>query len=97
MQENIKSLATTFLAKYNLYRSLSFIFIFSFFYYLFFFTTYHDSIIQEAKALGKYVPICLVLLWFVFHVAFKRYWTLCGNESLMSLYYFLNKKKISDA
>jgi len=32
------------------------------------------------------------LLWFAFHVKFKRYWTLCGNENLMAIFYFLRAR-----
>lgn len=48
-QENIKSLAGTFLAKYNLYRSLAFIFIFATIYYSLFFSASANYIPQDLK------------------------------------------------
>lgn len=95
-QENIKSLASSFLAKYNLYRSLAFIFIFSTIYYYFFFKASANYILPELKKIVSLILLLSISLWFTFHYKYKRYWTLCGNETLVSLYYFLNKKKINE-
>ena len=94
IQENIKSLASNFLAKYNLYRSLSFIFIFTTLYYYYFFCASSKFISPELEKISSLVLLTSILLWFTFHTKFKRYWTLCGNETLISLYYFLNKAKL---
>jgi hypothetical protein len=94
-QENIKSLSFTFLSKYNLYRSLSFIFFVSFFYYSIFFNVAESYIYSDVLILKGYMLFIIVLLWFTFHYKFKRYWTLCGNETLVSIFYFLNKNKIN--
>ena len=95
-QENIKSLAGTFLAKYNLYRSLAFIFIFAFFYINYVFITCYNYLFPELSRITFIVLLIVLLLWFTFHYKFKRYWTLCGNEILISLYYYLNKKKLNE-
>jgi hypothetical protein len=95
-QENIKSLSGFFLAKYNLYRSLAFIFIFTTIYYYLFFNAAAKYIPSELTKITNLLLISSVILWFTFHYKYKRYWTLCGNESLVSLYYFLNKKKLND-
>ena len=95
-QENIKSLAGNFLAKYNLYRSLAFIFIFSTIYYSLFFSASANYIPQDLKKIGSLILLTSIFLWFTFHYKYKRYWTLCGNETLVSLFYFLNKKKVNE-
>lgn len=92
-QEKIKSLSPIFLAKYNFYRSLAFIFSLIFFYYLIFFNATHLCLRESVLSLEKVIMITIILLWFTFHSKYKRYWTLCGNETLMSLYYFLKKLK----
>lgn len=95
-QEGIKSLAGNFLAKYNLYRSLAFIFIFATIYYSVFLSAAADYIEQDLKKIGSLILLTTTLLWFTFHYKYKRYWKLCGNETLVSLFYFLNKKKINE-
>lgn len=96
-QENIKSLAGSFLAKYNLYRSLAFIFIFATIYYFLFFTVSANYIAQDLKKIGSLILLTSIFLWFTFHYKYKRYWTLCGNETLVSLFYFLNKNKVNES
>ena len=96
-QENIKSLASNFLAKYNLYRSLSFIFIFATIYYYLFLEVSDNYVSQDLKKISSLIFLASILLWFTFHYKYKRYWTLCGNETLVSLFYFLNKKKINES
>ncbi len=96
-QEDIKSLSDFFLAKYNLYRSLAFIFIFTTFYFHYFFLESAPYISPELSKMNSLIFITSCLLSFTFHYKYKRYWTLCGNETLVSLYYFLNKKKLNEA
>ncbi|MCL9804600.1 hypothetical protein NAT51_03645 [Flavobacterium amniphilum] len=95
-QESIKSMAAFFLAKYNLYRSLAFIFMFAAFYYNIFFNASAKYTSSEIHKLSLLILITTGVLWFTFHYKYKRYWTLCGNETLVSLYYFLNKKNVND-
>lgn len=95
-QENNKSLSAFFLAKYNLYRSLSFIFLFTAFYFHFCFIASEKYIADDIGKITSLLVLTSSLLWFTFHYKYKRYWTLCGNETLVSLYYFLNKKKINE-
>lgn len=90
-QEGIKSTSFWLLAKYNLYRSLSFIFLITFAYYWIFFKTMCQYLDKSIISLQDLILWSIFLLWFTFHYKFKRYWTLCGNEVLVSLYYFLNK------
>lgn len=92
-QENIKSLTQMFLAKYNFYRSMAFSFIMTFFYYMVFFSSTSNYLSNSIKELKGIILIFLILLWITFHYKYKRYWTLCGNESLVSLYYYLKKTR----
>jgi hypothetical protein len=95
-QEGIKSLASNFLSKYNMYRSLSVIFGFSFFYFLGIFNSLGKSNLPIYIVNQKVLLLCgIAILWFTFHVKYKRYWTLCGNETLISLYYFVHKKQLN--
>lgn len=82
--ENIKSLSSTFLAKYTLYRSLSFIFFINFCLLVF-----KDDYLTEVK---MKIPTGIFLLmmfisWLTFHIKYKKYYSLCGNETLVGLYY----------
>ena len=96
-QENIKTLGPFFLAKYNLYRSLSLIFLFTTLYYIYFFKVASIFIAPASHEISTLILISPAILWFTFHVKFKRYWTLYGDERLMSLFYFLNKKKLNES
>lgn len=96
-QEDIKSLASFFLTKYNLYRSLAFIFLFATFYFHFFFSASANYTAPEINKVNSLISFTSFLLWFTFHYKYKRYWTLCGNETLVSLYYFLNKKEVNES
>ena len=91
-QESIKSLGYNFLAKYNFYRSMAFIFSLIFFYYLIFFQTTKNLLSENILSLKGLILISIVLFWFTFHYKYKRYWTLCGNEILVSLFYYMKKK-----
>ncbi|UCS93955.1 hypothetical protein KZP23_02660 [Echinicola marina] len=94
-QEKLKSLSGFFLAKYNLYRSLSFLFVVTFLYFMLFYNATELVLAEEVKNIKTLIVITSFLLWFTFHVKFKRYWTLCGNETLVSLFYFLNRGLLS--
>lgn len=95
-QENLRTLGTFFLAKYNFYRSLSLIFLITPIYYLVFFSEAGAYMPIPAKKIALFFLIIQVFMWFTFHVKFKRYWTLYGDERIMSLFYFLNKKKLNE-
>jgi hypothetical protein len=90
-QENIKSLSFTYLAKYNLYRSLSFLVFFSMCYQLFIITKLKDF---PTGISGWLLFVCIshFILWFTFHEKYKRYWMLFGDENLIAFYYFMLKK-----
>lgn len=92
-QENIKGLSQTFLAKYNAYRSLALIFIVILIYYKLFFNVSEDYLSSTFISLKNTILIAIFLFWFTFHTKYKRYWTLCGNDSLVSLFYYLKKTK----
>lgn len=92
-QENIKSLSKRFLAKYNFYRSLSFMFLINFIYIIFFFNYFNKIISNTGNNIYWIIMGVNFLLWYTFHEKFKRYWTLCGNESLISLFYFISKSE----
>lgn len=83
----IKSLSSVFLAKYTLYRSLSFIFFINFFLILF-----NDNYLIEItyKKIPNFLLIIIAFLsWLAFHIKYKRYYVYCGNETLVALYYKL--------
>lgn len=83
----IKSLSSVFLAKYTLYRSLSFIFFINFLLVLL-----KDNYLIET--IYQKIPNFLFIIisffsWLAFHIKYKRYYTYCGNETLVALYYRL--------
>ena len=94
-QESLRSLGTFYLAKYNLYRSLSLIFLFTTFYYIWFFVTAGPVITENSHQISGIILATPAILWFTFHSKFKRYWTQYGEERIITLFYFLNKKKIN--
>lgn len=93
-QEQLKTRAYFYLAKYNFYRSLAFLFLANFLY-----------LIWLGRSCGEWLPqgfaptayVINFLLWFTFHEKYKRYWLLCGNEALLAAYYFLVRQKPSAA
>lgn len=95
-QESLRTLGTFFLAKYNLYRSLSLIFLFTTIYYIYFFRIASAYISENSRAVSSLIFAIPPILWFTFHVKFKRYWTLYGQERILSLFYFLNKDKLHE-
>jgi hypothetical protein len=94
-QENLKSLSGNFLSKYNMYRSLAFIFGAAFAYFLVLYDIVGPLIPKYISNLRTPVLLCLGVLCFTFHQKYKRYWTLCGNETLVSIFYFLHKKELN--
>ncbi len=54
-------------------------------------------IAPASHEISTLILISPAIFWFTFHVKFKRYWTLYGDERLMSLFYFLNKKKLNES
>ncbi len=86
--ENLKNMSDTFLAKYNFYRSLSFICFLQFLLIIFLF--FNDNLLNVYS--HTIVIILLVIntiFWYTFHEKYKRYFKLCGNETLVSIYYHL--------
>lgn len=82
--EGIKSLSSIFLAKYTLYRSLSFIFFINFIYFLI-----NKDYLKDFRNNGIIIYIILFISWLTFHMKYKKYYVLCGNEMLTALYYKL--------
>ncbi|HTI89139.1 MAG TPA: hypothetical protein VL727_01065 [Puia sp.] len=95
-QESIKTLGPFFLAKYNLYRSLALIFVLTTPYYIGFFRVAGAFITPSLNEISRLIITTMVVLWFTFHVKYKRYWTLYGDERIVSLFYILNKKKLNE-
>jgi len=97
-QEKIKSLTENYLSKYNLYRSLSLIFALSIPYYLYLNPIVIPDIKIENLSNISSLTICIILFgfWFAFHTKYKRYWLLCGNEALMSLYVYIKSNEIEE-
>ncbi|RMH41881.1 MAG: hypothetical protein D6694_08480 [Gammaproteobacteria bacterium] len=75
---------STYLAKYNFYRSMAFLFGLNFAYLAGLWMTFH----QLSFSAFAIAFVANFLFWFSFHVKYKRYWTLCGNEALKVMYYF---------
>ena len=92
-QEGLKSLSYSFLAKYTAYRSLAFVFLLAFIYTIFIFESYPDMITPIGKGLLTFLLSVISVFWLTFHERYKYYYPLCGNETLIALYYFLIKNK----
>lgn len=89
-ENNIKTKAREFLAKYNFYRSCSCIFLV---HLIFLLLHYKIGFSTNPKYNDTYLIIILdILFWFTFHTKYKRYWTMCSNETISSLYYILKFK-----
>jgi hypothetical protein len=95
-QESLRSLGTFYLAKYNLYRSLALIFLLTTCYYGYFFSVTGNTISAMSHKISGIILAAALLLWFTFNSKYKRYWTLYGGERILTLFYFLNKKKINE-
>jgi len=95
-QESMKTLGPFFLAKYNLYRSLALIFVITTLYYIGFFRVAGAFIAPSLQEISRLMITTMIILWFTFHVKYKRYWTLYGDERIVSLFYILNKKKLNE-
>lgn len=93
-QEALRSLGTFFLAKYNLYRSLALIFLFTSIYYFCFFKTANTLLSPISREISVVILWSPIILWYTFHDKYKRYWGLYGGERLLTLFYFLNRKNI---
>ncbi|WP_099190642.1 hypothetical protein [Tepidibacter mesophilus] len=81
---NIKTNTRQFLAKYNFYRSVSFIFICHTFYMILI-----GNKLAPNLMIAKYSSIIIgldIILWITFHIKYKRYWTMCGNEAILGFY-----------
>ncbi len=88
-QKKIDTLCYKFLAKYNSFRSLEFVFAVG--------IIYNILILFSQMAINKCIYsivlgvniVCLVC----FHEKFKRYWKLCGNEAIVGLDYIYRHEK----
>lgn len=96
-QEKVPTLSIKYLAKYNFYRSLAFIFLFNIFYIVVFFSSFPSIINSWGSKLCPILIIINLIAWLTFHKKFKRYWTLCGDETIVSAYYHLYKEKNTNA
>lgn len=96
-QKKIKSLNQRFLAKYNFYRSLSFV-LFMNFVLVLYLLKFKSYILNEAVL--NYYPYLVLLVfisWLTFHEKFKRYWKLCGSEALLVVMaYYINKDEVPE-
>ncbi|KWZ67307.1 hypothetical protein [Bacillus altitudinis] len=91
--ENLKSLGDTFLAKYNLYRSLSFISFLNIVLTCVMYFFFSEHLNPYANILCPLLLIMHLLFLFTFHEKYKRYFKLCGNETLIALFYFFKKQQ----
>ncbi|MFJ7682608.1 hypothetical protein [Peribacillus butanolivorans] len=90
--ENLKNLNDTFLAKYNLYRSLSFITFLQAALILIIY--FNDNLLNEhARVTAIILLIINFIFLYTFHEKYKRYFKFCGNETLVAVYYYLKKNE----
>ncbi len=83
-QEQISNRVNNYFAKYTFFKSIAFILWIHFFVLLL-------MLIQDFSLLFLVVFFVNFLFWLTFHSSYKRYWTMCGDESLLSLFYYLSK------
>ncbi len=93
-QEGLQSKTYTFLAKYNFYRSVAFLFLLNFFYLWWLVATFGDALPSHFATTAT---VANFLCWFTFHEKYKRYWSLCGNETIAMVYYHLSKPTKTDS
>ncbi len=79
---HIPNQVNTYLAKYNFYRSMAFLFGLNFAYLAW--QSMRATLDARSTALWLFINF---LFWFSFHVKYKRYWSLTGNEALKVMYY----------
>lgn len=94
--ENLKNLGDTFLAKYNLYRSLSFISFINLLLTVFLYFFMSQYLNPFFKVICPILGVLHFLFWYTFHEKYKRYFRLCGNETLIALFYFFKKTQAND-
>lgn len=87
--KNIKTLMNTFLAKYNFYRSLSFICFINILFVIYLLN--FKNVIH--KPLTLLILFLLLIAYYTFHNKYKRYWCLAGYEATMGLYYYFFLKE----
>lgn len=84
-QDEVSSRVNNYFAKYTFFKSIAFIFWINQFLLLSMsFQYFTFSIIV--------ISFINFLFWLTFHSSYKRYWTMCGDESLLTLFYYLNKQ-----
>jgi len=84
-QGNVKSIAYFHLSRYNFYRSMAFLFFTNLIYDLW--------LAGITSTFGFLLFLVNCAGWYAFHEKYKRYWTLCGNETLISVFYHLAKSE----
>lgn len=88
-QKKIDTLCYKFLAKYNSFRSLEFVFAVG--------IIYNILILFTQMAIDKYIFFIVlgvnIVCWVSFHEKYKRYWKLCGDEAIVGLDYFYRFEK----
>lgn len=83
--KGIKTLSSIFLAKYTMYRSLSFLFFCNFIVAI-----VSDSYLYKLRENHSVVFLGILFIsWLSFHIKYKKYYAFCGNEILVALYYKL--------
>lgn len=85
-QDEISSRVNNYFAKYTFFKSIAFIFWINQFLLL-------AISFQHFTYSTVAVFIINFLFWLAFHSSYKRFWTMCGDESLLSLFYYLNKQQ----
>lgn len=80
--KKVSSLSYIFLAKYTLYRSLSCLLFINFIYFM----VVKDNYLIFYEEYGFGIKIINFLLWITFHIKYKKYYTFCGNDTLVALY-----------
>lgn len=92
IDKKVKTHANFFLAKYNFYRSVAFVFLIHILMIILLFRDANKGTIIANYS--NYIILLDLLLWITFHAKYKRYWCACGTEAIIGLYHSLYSFKV---
>lgn len=90
--KKVKTHANFFLAKYNFYRSVAFVFLIQILIVILLFRDANKGTIIANYS--YYIILFDLLFWITFHTKYKRYWCACGTEAIIGLYHSLYSFKV---
>lgn len=89
--KRVKTHANYFLAKYNFYRSVAFVFLIHILIVILLTNNANEGTIIANYS--YYIILFDLLFWATFHTKYKRYWCACGTEAIIGLYHSLHSFK----